>query len=447
MITVLSAIGSSAQSYKAVADKIVTTVGDRIILYSDIRNAAEASRLPDGSLPADAICNATERALISKMMLLQAEKDSIRVSDEEVDAELDLRIKYHARALGGISALEQVANKSVFRLKEDMWDAIRENLLVETMQRKIMSSAKITPAEVTIFFNQIPKDSLPFFESELEVGYITIYPKTSRDLEAYVISELNRYRAEIESKAISFEQLAQRFSERSADPEKDKGLQYVLSRNDRSVDPKLMAAVFKMKEGALSAPVKTGDGYFLVQLLGKNGDEAIIRHIFRRVPVAEEEIGYTKARLDSIRSALYAGTIAFNQAAKKFDESAEGRNGEFYYRNSHHSRLLTIDQLDRETVNALTKMSLGDYSAPFVYQDQEGKTAVRMVYLHSRSQPHRMNLKDDYGRIAEAALEHKRAEMMGKWVREKMSSSLIEVDPEMAAVCGNLPAGVREADR
>ncbi|MEJ0102874.1 MAG: peptidylprolyl isomerase [Bacteroidota bacterium] len=89
------------------------------------------------------------------------------------------------------------------------------------MQQKVVSSVKITPSEVKTFFDKIPKDSLPFFESELEVGQIVVYPKASRDLELYIITELNNYKKQIESKIATFEQLAKRYSE---DPgSKDRG--------------------------------------------------------------------------------------------------------------------------------------------------------------------------------------------------------------------------------
>lgn len=439
-------ITANAQSQKVVADKIVTVVGDRIILYSDLKNAvADATRLNDGKISQDALCDITEQALISKVLMLQAEKDSLVVADEEVEAELDQRIRYFARTLGGIEALEKYAGKTIYQLKDDSRPAVRERHLATNMQRKILSSVRITPAEVKTFFEKLPHDSLPFLESELEIGSISIYPKLSPELEAYTVSELNNYKRQIESKAVSFEQLGQRFSERCGEEEKDRGLQYVLSRNDQGADAKFMTAVFKMLNGQLSAPVKTPTGYYLVQLLQKNGDEAIVRHIFRRVPVSDAEIGFAKNRMDSIKAALYAGKLGFRQAARKFDESRNAKNGEFFLLNAQGTPLVTVDQLDKETALALTQIQQGDYSVPFITKDEDERTVVKMIYLQSRTQPHVMNLKDDYDRIAEAALNEKRAQVMSKWVREKMLAYAIEVDPEIAAFCGNLPVKVSRA--
>lgn len=430
---------ANSQSYKAVADKIVTVVGDRIILYSDIRNAVDdAVRLNGGKLPDNALCNATEQALISKMLMLQAEKDSLVVPEEDIEAELDQRINYFAKQLGGSDMLESVSGKSIYQLREDSRAILREHHLAENMQRKILSSVRITPSEVNAFFERISIDSLPFFESELEIGNITIYPGTSPELEDYVIGELNNYKRQVESKSISFNQLAARFSERCGNEEKDLGSQYVLSRNDASIEPRMIAAVFKLQAGNISAPLRTASGYYLVQLLEKNGDEAVIRHIFRRVPPSEEQIRFAKMRLDSLRAKLYAAELGFMQAAKKMDQSKSAQSGQFFLHGQDGSSFLKIDQLDKPTVMALSKINPGDYSAPFVDKDENERTIVRMIYLKSRSQPHRMNLKDDYSRIADAALNQKRAEVMSKWIKEKVQAYSIEVDPEFAILCKTL---------
>src|SRR6218665_896236 len=439
-------ITANAQSQKIVADKIVTVVGDRIILYSDLKNAvADAMRLNEGKISRDALCDVTEQALISKVLMFQAEKDSLMVADEEVEAALDQRIRYFAKTLGGIEALEKYAGKTIYQLKDDSRPVIREHQLAANMQRKILSPVRITPAEVKAFFENMPHDDLPFLESSLEIGLINIYPKLSPELEAYTVNELNNYKRQAESKTIGFEQLALRFSERCGDDSKDGGLQYVLSRNEQGTEVRFLSAVFKMQNGQISLPVKTAAGYYIVQLLQKNGDEAIVRHIFRRVPGSEKEIGFAKKRMDSIKAVLYAGKIAFPQAARGFAESQKAKNGDFLLVNDRGEPSVTVDQLDKETAIALSQTSLGNYSTPFVAKDEEERTVVRMIYLQSRTQPHILNLKDDYDRIAEAALNEKRSKVMNRWIREKMLTYAIEVDPEIAALCRNLPVKVQRA--
>ena len=64
--------------------------------------------------------------------------------------------------------------------------------------------------------------------------------------------------------------------------------------------------------------------------------------------------------------------------------------------------------MDKNVVAILDKIKLGGYSQPMPYTDEHsGKKGVRLVYLKSKSEPHRMNMKDDYNRIAAAALDEK----------------------------------------
>jgi len=123
--------------------------------------------------------------LVSKVLMIQAEKDSLPVTDEEVEAELEQRIRYFVGQVGTIEALEEMAGKTVYQIKDDARESVKERKLAEAMQRKIVEKVTITPNEVKAFFDKIPKDSLPYFESELEVGQIISYPKPSRDLEAF----------------------------------------------------------------------------------------------------------------------------------------------------------------------------------------------------------------------------------------------------------------------
>lgn len=435
-LLLMSAIAAKAQPRKAVVDKIVGVVGDRIILYSDIRNSIEDARRQGSAVPDNAECMLMEQALVSKVLMLQAEKDSLPVTEEEVEAELDQRIRYFVNQLGTREALEEYAGKTIYQIKDDARESVRERKLAEAMQQKIVSSVKITPTEVKAFFDKIPTDSLPFFESELEVGQIVLYPKASRDLEQYIITEMNNYKRQVETKLASFEQLAQRYSE---DPgSKDRGGQYQINRNEKSWDPVFLSTAFRLKEGEISAPVKGKFGYHIIQMVQRSGDDAIVRHILRTPPITDAEVNLAKGKLDSIRNMIVKGTIGFNEAAKKFTEDESAKYSGAFILNMDGSPYVTIDQLDKEMVGTIRTMSVGDYSAPAVFTDERGKKGVRLVFLKSRSEPHRMNMRDDYSKISQAALEQKKSEALQKWITEKLPTYYIMVDDESAAGCPDL---------
>ena len=425
---------AQAQPKKVVADKIVAVVGDRVILQSDIRNSIEDAKRQGSTVPEGAECMLMEQALISKVLMLQAEKDSLPVTDEEVEAELDQRVRHFINQVGSQQALEEYAGKTVYQIKDDARESVKESKLAAAMQQKIVSGVKITPTEVKAFFDRIPKDSLPFFESELEVGQITIIPKASRDLEQYIVAEMNNYKRQIETKVATFEQLAQRYSE---DPgSKDRGGRYQINRNEKTWDPAFLSASFRLKNGEISAPVKSEKfGYFLIQMMERRGDDADVRLILRSPPVTEAEINQAKGKLDTVRSKIIAGTISFNEAATKYSDDESAKYSGPFLLNRDGSPYVTIDQMDKEMVAMLGKMKVGDFSQPTPFTTEQGKKGVRIVYLKSRSEPHRMNLSDDYSKISQAALEEKKGQALDKWIKSKMPTYYIMVDDESKEAC------------
>ncbi|TMI91848.1 MAG: peptidylprolyl isomerase [Bacteroidetes bacterium] len=437
LLTVALSAQPGTQSKKIVADKIAAIVGDRIIMYSDIKNTIADYARQGAEIPENAECLILDQAVLSKVLMQQAEKDSLPVTDEEVDADLDLRVREFIRMYGTEKAVEELAGKSIYQIKEDARESVKEKKLAEAMQKKIVENTKITPMEVKTFFDRIPKDSLPFYESELEVGQIVVYPQASRDLEKYVIDELNHYKQLIESKSSTFEQMAKLHSE---DPgSKDRGGEYQINRKDKSWDPSFIAAAFRLKDGEISSVVKTKFGYHIIQMVQRNGDEAVIRHILRTPPITEEETNAAISQIDSVRAKIIAGTMNFNQAALKYSQDEQQKFAGPFFTGRDGSTYVTIDELDKDIVAMLGKMKVGDISQPTVFTDeQRGKKGIRIVYLKSRSEPHRMNIKDDYNKIAQLALEEKKAKAMDKWLASKLPTYYIMIADDFSASCPNV---------
>jgi peptidyl-prolyl cis-trans isomerase SurA len=426
-----------AQPKKVIADKIVAQVGDKIILRSDIINAiADYKRQgQEASLPANPECAFLEGQLIQKALVLQAEKDSLKVSEEEIEALLDNQIRGFIQMYGSKEVLEDIAGKSVFQLKEDFRIAFRERKLAEQMRGKIVENVKITPTEVRAYFNKIPKDSLPFYESELELSQIVIYPKANKDVEEYESKFLLDLKRQLETGGRKFDQLAKLYSQ---DPgSKDNGGQYTVNRTEKSWDPTFINAAFRLKEGQISNPVKTKFGLHLIQMVSRAGDEAVVRHILRIPQVNPEEIDMGKRKLDSVRSIVIAGKMNFSQAVFKYteDESGKFTGGQISAKDG--ASYVTIDQLDKEVVLALKDLKPGDISQPVAFVDERGKNAVRLIYYKTRTEPHRENLKDDYNRIAQRAIEEKKMDALKSWFSSRIPTYYIFLDKEFSG-CSNI---------
>ncbi|MBL7724481.1 MAG: peptidylprolyl isomerase [Chitinophagaceae bacterium] len=432
-LTLAIITSAQGQPKKVIADKIAGIVGDRIILYSDIKNSLADIARQGGTVPENGECLLMEQAIISKVLMLQAMKDSLPVTDEEVEADLDNRIRTYINQLGSQEALEEIAGKTIYQIKDDARESVKEQKLAQAMQRKIVDNVRITPIEVKAYFDKIPKDSLPFYESELEICQIIIYPKPSRELEQYIVGEMNNYKKQIEMKVTTFEQLAKKVSE---DPgSRDRGGQYQINRTEKTWDPVFMSTAFRLKEGEISSPVKSKFGFHIIQMVQRNGDDAIVRHILRIPPVTEEEIGQARRKLDTVRSKIIAGIIGFNEAASKYSDDEAAKYTGPCITDREGSTFVTIDMLDKDMVAMLGKMKVGDYSQPTAFESEQGKKGVRVVYLKSRSQPHRMNMQDDYSKISNFALEEKKSKTMEKWLKNKLPSYYVMIDPATAEEC------------
>ncbi|MEP6616955.1 MAG: peptidylprolyl isomerase [Ginsengibacter sp.] len=417
-----------AQPKRVLADKIIATVGDKIILKSDIDNNLADMQRQGITIPENGKCLLLEQALGVKALVVQAEKDSLPITDEDVDAEIDNRIRAFINQYGSKDIVEQIAGKSIYQLKEDFKITFREQKLAQSMRNKIVDEVKITPKEVKAYFDAIPKDSLPFYESEVEVGQIVIYPKASRDLETYAIDQLKEYKHDVESGGKKFETLASLYTD---DPgSKETGGRYDINRNEKQWDPIFLAKAFSLKEGQISNPFKGKYGYHIIQMISRSGDDASIRHILKIPQVTSVEVKTAHDKLDSVRAKLITGSLQFGEAVAKYsdDETSKFTGGRIPSKEG--STFLNIDQLDKDVVLMLKDLTVGQYSQPADFSDERGKKGVRIVQLITKTEPHREDIKLDYDKIAQRALEEKKNDSLEKWFMKKIPGYYINVDSE-----------------
>jgi len=416
-----------AQSQKVVADKVVGIVGDKIILKSEITNEILDRQRRNEAVPENAECIVMEQALTLKALVLQAEKDSLQVSEDELESLLDNQVRGFVQAYGSKEALEQIAGRTVYQIKEDFRQSFKERKQAELMRNKIVEGIKITPTEVKAFFDKIPKDSLVYLESQLEIGQIVLYPKAGRDLDKNAIDELNDYKKQVESGTRKFETLASLYT---MDPgSKNTGGMYNINRTEKQWDPAFLQAAFRLKEGQVSPVIKSKFGYHIIQMVNRAGDDATVRHILIIPQITDDEIKISEAKLDSIRAKLIAGTMGFGEAVSRYSEDETSKYTAGFLQGASGT-FLTIDQLDKDMVTLLPKLKVGEYSQPVTFTDERGKKSVRIVYLKTRTEPHIENLKDDYNREAQRALEEKKGDAIEKWFNNKIASYYIMIDDD-----------------
>ncbi len=429
VLTVPAALLAQKSQPKAiVADKIVAVVGDKIILRSDIDNSITDMQRQNIAVPENARCQVLEQAMGIKALVLQAEKDSLPVTDEEVETIIDNKIREFISVYGSKDELEKIAGRTIYQLKEDFREPIRDQELAKAMRNKVVENVRITPKEVEEYYNKIPKDSLLLYESELEVSQIVSFPKPHRDAEEYCIQQLKEFKEQIESGKRDFKTVASIYT---MDPgSKETGGEYTINRNQKDLDPTWLSKAFTLKEGQISSPFKTRFGYHILQLVSRTGDDAVVRHILLIPQVTSVEMKAGMERLDSVRAKLIAGTMQFGEAVAKYSDDDDHKFTAGRLMGRDGSTFLTIDQLDKDMVVMLKDLKVGQYSQPTEFTDPRGKKGIRIVYLATKTEPHRENLKDDYSRISQRALEDKKNDALENWFTKKVVTYYIKVDDE-----------------
>lgn len=425
LLTILMMLsGFSVKAQPVVVDEVVGVVGSRMILLSDIENQYLQFRL-QGNVEGgrQMRCQILENLLFQKLLINQAALDSVEVTDAQVESEMDRKLRYFITQIGSQEKLEAYYNKTLVEIKEEFRELIRDQLIVETMQQNISADLTISPSEVRKFFNRIPADSIPLINAEVEMGQIVKKPPIRAEEKAAVRQRLSELRQRILN-GESFTALAALYSEDPGSASKggEIGLQ---SRG--SLYPEYEAIAFALKKGEISDIVESEAGFHIIQQIERRGDMVNTRHILLIPKVSQEDLAKARTDLENVASLIRMDSLTFEKAAVKHSDDPGKNNGGMMVNPLTGTTRFETSQLDPSLFFVIDKMEEGEISAPVVMRTEEGRQAYRILYLKTRTAPHRANLKEDYSRIQEWALEDKRTRVIQEWINKKLENTYVHL--------------------
>ena len=435
-LSLCMAITVSCYCQREVIDKVVATVGGELVLLSEIEEQLALMEAQNGVLPEGARCGIIDQILATKLLLNQSKLDSIEVSDEEVEAQLDARIDRILTFMNNdVQQFEDYYGQSIGEVKAQFREDLKNQILVERMRGQVMANVNVTPSEVKEFFNSIPYDSLPYFNSEVEVGEIVYKPKVNDEERAKAMDLLKRLKSEIEGGA-DFSELASKFSDDGGSARAGGDLGW--AKRGRYV-PEFEAAAFNLEDNELSEIVESDFGFHLIQMLERRGNSIHVRHILIKPEITNADLELAKEHLDSVRQLLFDDSLSFSVAVKRFsNEDIQSYNNDGRMVNPlTGNTFFEIGDLDPDIYFTIDTMDVEAVSAPFEYRDQTGEVYFRLVQLQSRTAPHRADLKQDYSKIKQAAIEAKQNEFISEWVGERVDATYINIDKNIGD-CPNL---------
>lgn len=411
---------------KAVVDKIVAKVDDYIVLKSELERSYLDVLSRGERAGADTKCQILEGLVLNKLMAAKAEIDSIVVTDERVELDLDMRMQQILSQVGGDEQeLEKYYGKTMEEFKDELRDQVREQLVVQEVQSTIIQDITITPDEVKRFFKNIPRDSLPYFSTEVIVGQIVRKPTTNKA----AMKEAEKKLYDLRQRALNGEDFQELAVAHSEGPSARYGGNLGWVKRGQMV-PEFEAAAMKLKPGEISKPIETEFGLHIIQSVDRRGNEYNARHILIQHKYLEEDFKKAAHFLDSIKTLIELDSITFEKAAKEFsdDKSTSGSGG--YLISQTGSNKVPTSELDGSLFFTLDTMEVGNITNPLRFKMPDGKEAMRIIYFKDKFRPHQANLKDDYQKIQMAAKNAKQNKIMNEWFIEAIEDVYIEIDDE-----------------
>ena len=405
-------------------DRVVAIVGQEVILVSDIE--AQFKMFDASKKNEYARCVILDQLLSNALLLAEAEKDSVVVAETEIETQLDSRISEILRYMNNDpERFKLYYGMTPQEVKDEMRDDMRKQLIVQKMTGKVMQSIAVTPKEVREFFDRIPKDSLPYFNSEVELIELVVKPKVNSIEDQKAKEKAEDLRKQIVDLGADFAELARKHSD-----DKGSGAQGgdlgITSRG--SFVPEFEAAAYQLDKMEVSEVVKSEFGYHIIQLLDRLGNNISTRHILVKPSITDEDVVLAKKSIDSIRTVIMIDSLTFDQAVQKFSEDDFSKTRAGSMTNPQTGETFwELGQLDPEVYFAIDKLKLGEISNPIEFKSPYGEAIYKIVKIRNKTSPHIANMSDDYSRIQQAAIEEKKSKYIAEWVDKKISKNYIEV--------------------
>ena len=409
-------------------DKIEAVLGNEIILTSEIESQY-LQYLSEGNINSLEIrCQIIEDLLFQKLLINQAKLDSIVVSNEEVETEINKRLTYFESQLGSVKKVEDYFGKTKTEIELELSKVIKDQFLAQRIQTNLTSSIKVTPAEVKNTYAFLSNAEIPTMPTQVEVAQIVIKPKITNKQKEEIRARLNSFRERVNN-GEDFKMLATLYSDDPGSAIKGGELGFV---NRGDLVPEFERAAFRLKEGEISEMVESQFGYHIVQFIKRRGEQINVRHILIKAKVTATELHATELKMDSIKNQLSSGSLTFEDAVRMYSDDENKNNGGLLLNPNTLSTLHTLNDMAPALRLIVESLVEGEVSAPTVIQMQDENKAYRILRLNKRVETHKANLVDDFSKIKEYSINAKKQEILIKWMNKKIAKTFIRLSDTLS---------------
>ena len=412
-------------------DGVAAVVGDFIILDSDIDKTLIDLQSQGVNVEQFDRCSLLGKLMEDKLYAHHAEQDSLDVDNEQIYSYVDQTIDYFLNQLGNMEkVLEFYKKKDEQSFRQELFEINRINQLSERMQTSIIDEIEITPEEVRVFFENIPRYDLPIFGAELEISQIVVKPEVSQEDKNKIIQRLESIKNDVVVNGSSFATKAILYSQ---DPgSRSTGGKYTLNRSRKNQMVKEFEDVcYRLKEGEVSDPFETDFGWHIVKVDKVRGQEIDVRHILLKPEVSNSALLEAKKKIDLIRKRIVDDELSFEEAAKSFsDEKATKNNGGVLINPTTGDTRFELTKIDPVLYTQIQRLKDNEVSAPLLEQDNAGSSSYKIIKVSNRFDEHVADYSKDFIKIKELALKEKQLNTIQTWMSEKIIETYISVNQD-----------------
>ncbi|MCH5218985.1 MAG: peptidylprolyl isomerase [Muribaculaceae bacterium] len=411
-----------------IVEEVAWTIGDDPIYKSEIEQTYQDMLSERTPINGDPYCVIPEMMAIQRLYLHQADLDTVEVSAGQIQSQVESQINFLIGQLGSKEKVEEYFRKPLTELRNYYATNIENRQRVRMVQDNLTKNIKVTPSDVRRYFDNLPKDSIPYVPRQVEVQIVTINPVIPRQEIEDVKARLRDYADRVNRGEADFSTLAILYSEA---PEGMRGGEIGFMGRAQLV-PEYAAVAFNLNDPKkVSKIVETEFGFHIIQLIEKRGDRINTRHILLRPKVAQKDLEDAIVRLDTIRSQIVdKGIGTFEDAARYVSQDKDTRNSRGVMVNENNGTTrFEMSELPQEIARVVASMEPGDISRPFVMKDpKRDRDIVAIVKLTDRIESHQANLADDYQMIKGMYENAQKQEILNKWLTKKIAETYVRIE-------------------
>ena len=403
-------------------DKIIAVVGDEIVLRSEVENQYLQYISQGVTSNEELRCEILEDLMTQKLLIFSCKQDSISVTKEEIEQEVETRVNYYVDQIGSIEKVEQYFEKDIYQIKKVLSELVEDQFLIQRMQSSITKDVKITPFDVNEFYEKMDKSELPLIEDRYKLSQIIVKPKMSEDQINKLTDRLNAFRKRVLS-GEDFKVLAALYSDDPGSANNGGEIGFV-SRG--TFVPEFEKVAFRLKKGEVSEIVKTNFGYHIIQLIERRGDQVNVRHILLKPKYSSTSLQNARLRIDSIYNKIKNNEISFSQAIKSYSDDDTKNNNGLLINPSNGSSTYTIAELGSSIKYLIEGLNEDDFTKPVKVESNEG-SIYRILNVVEKISSHTANLDLDYDFFQTQALNFKKQEKLDEWIEKRIKNTYVEL--------------------